>query len=497
MKNKGFTLIEVIVTIAILLAVAGISIPSAISLINRNKTKSHNLQIDEFLTASENYVLDNKTKWNVRTLKDTNKDNAYCFSLDDLAKENYIKEVPLDSLTEEKFNGSIKIYVNDNRIKYEYSNEECNKRLVDATIVDDENYDESLDVGDNTSEEEGKCISIDSNKFLKDKILEDNPVNSGKPYFNTIATTDEGIYKDVDADGTTYYFRGNVKDNYVKIGNLKWHNTNYFVYKNIENANSECNDDYSISYGYSNAEECKNAVLERGHAEGEDMLWRIVRVNGDGTIRLISDGALGSVDMIDDVQFNNAGRNNEKYAGYTYDNSALNVQDGTNSTIKTYLENWYEENMGEYDNLVATTRYCNDTSIINAEGTNIHYGAVGRLMTNKTPQFICPNTTKTYGGEYSLKIGLLSADGASFAGVRYRMDNPYIYLYKGDSCWFGTPYDFSNNHNTIFTVDSSSYFMFSTYSIRLSVAPVINLKADVLYCNGTGEKTNPYILYID
>ena len=153
--------------------------------------------------------------------------------------------------------------------------------------------------------------------------------------------------------------------------------------------------------------------------------------------------------------------------------------------------------MGEYDNLVATTRYCNDTSITNAEGTNIHYGAVGRLMTNKTPQFICPNTTKTYGGEYSLKIGLLSADEASFAGVRYRMDNPYIYLYKGDSCWFGTPYDFSNNHNTIFTVDSSSYFMFSTYSIRLSVAPVINLKADVLYCNGTGEKTNPYILYID
>ena len=80
-KNKGFTLIEVIVTIAILLAVAGISIPSAISLINRYKTKSHNLQIDEFLTASENYVLDNKTKWNVRTLKDTNKDNAHCFHL--------------------------------------------------------------------------------------------------------------------------------------------------------------------------------------------------------------------------------------------------------------------------------------------------------------------------------------------------------------------------------------------------------------------------------
>ena len=71
--------------------------------------------------------------------------------------------------------------------------------------------------------------------------------------------------------------------------------------------------------------------MELGHASGEDMLWRIVRVNGDGTIRLIADGAIGNSKFNEDYD-------DKKYVGYTYDNSSPNVQDGTNSTIKTYLE---------------------------------------------------------------------------------------------------------------------------------------------------------------
>ena len=69
-----------------------------------------------------------------------------------------------------------------------------------------------------------------------------------------------------------------------------------------------------------------------------------MRVNGDGTTRLISD------EIVVKSAFNSR-YNNEKYVGYTYDNSAPNVGDGTNSTIKTYLENWYTTNLSEYDNL--------------------------------------------------------------------------------------------------------------------------------------------------
>ena len=66
-------------------------------------------------------------------------------------------------------------------------------------------------------------------------------------------------------------------------------------------------------------------------------------MNGDGTIRLISDEVIGKTPY--------STIPSEKYGGYTYDNSAPNVGDGTSSTIKTYLENWYTTNLSEYDNL--------------------------------------------------------------------------------------------------------------------------------------------------
>ena len=325
---------------------------------------------------------------------------------------------------------------------------------------------------------------------LADKILEDNPVNTNKPDFNTTATTDEGIFRDVDDDGDTYYFRGAVEDNYVKIGDLKWSNTRYMDYDNIDDANLECDSSYS-SYGFSSAEECKEEVLIRGHEAGEDMLWRIVRINGDGTIRLIADGLVGT------SRFNSS-YNNEKYVGYTYDNSAPNVQDGTNSTIKTYLESWYATNLSEYDNLIASTRYCNDTSVSSTSGSIIYYGAYERLVTDKTPQFTCPNTEKTYGGEYDLKIGLLMADEVAFAGGKVYTSNYDYYLQKMDYYWLGTPYRIFGDNAYEFFVRNDSYLSGDyVYRSDHGVAPVINLRSDVLYFKGEGTKDSPYVVGIN
>ena len=126
---------------------------------------------------------------------------------------------------------------------------------------------------------------------LLSTVIKNNnsPVVTTTPDFNTASTTDEELIKGIDKDGDTYYFRGAVEDNYVKIDGLKW-----------------SNDDGSY------------------HTTGEDMLFRIVRINGDGTIRLITDGSVGT------SKFNET-YNNEKYAGYTYDNSEPNKQDGTSS----------------------------------------------------------------------------------------------------------------------------------------------------------------------
>ena len=294
-----------------------------------------------------------------------------------------------------------------------------------------------------------KCkITVEGNQEksadLLSTVIKNNnsPIVEATPDFNTTATTDEGLIKGIDDDGETYYFRGAVEDNYVKIGDM-------------------------------------------------ETLWRIVRVNGDGTTRLISDEIVGNSAF-------NTSFNNEKYLGYTYDNSAPNVQDGTSSTIKTYLENWYTTNMSEYDNLIASTRYCNDTSVSEVDRFGyIYYGARGRLANNKSPQFTCPNTEKTNGGEYDLKIGLLTADEAAFAGGKYYSSNKDYYLQKGDWYWLGTPSYFSGINASGFGVDDSGDLHNHFVGDSGGVVPVLNLRSDVLYSTGDGTKTNPYIVNLD
>ena len=278
---------------------------------------------------------------------------------------------------------------------------------------------------------------------LASKIVENNEIVTTTPDFNTIATTDEGLIAGFDSDGETYYFRGAVEDNYVKIGDM-------------------------------------------------DMLWRIVRINGDGTIRLITDDSVG------ESQFN-SNFSSENAAGYTYDNSAPNVQDGTPSTIKTFIDNWYNENMSEYDNLIANTRYCNDTSISPTEYSTLYYGAHGpngRLSKNNpTPTFICPNTEKTYGGEYDLKVGLISADEAAFAGGKANTNNTSYYLYLDSEYWSLTPaYHDGGFSNTLWIAEGSISTHISA-DIGATL-PVISLRADTLYTSGDGTQSNPYVISV-
>ena len=77
------------------------------------------------------------------------------------------------------------------------------------------------------------------NKTLQDLILSDNTIIiNSLTNINEKANTKEGLIKGQDDYGTSYYFRGNINNNYIKIN---------------------------------------------------DMLFRIVRINGDGTIRIILD----------------------------------------------------------------------------------------------------------------------------------------------------------------------------------------------------------------
>lgn len=319
-----------------------------------------------------------------------------------------------------------------------------------------------------------------------DIILKNNQVidestdfTQGFPNLSTPESEKEnksGLYKTNDDDGETYYFRGKVDNNYVMFANK---------------------------------------------------IWRIVRVNGDKTVRLILNSSIG-ISEFNKYDSSLAGNN---MVGFTYNNKTpctttspckseyQNGQftnknfEGQNSTIKTKLEEWYHENLNDYDSYIAYGTFCNDTSYgggSEASG-NLYYGPYERLRTNSvTPQLMCPdptadsNETKfvtndnkyhTYGGVYKLKIGLINADEAIMSGINSNnMVNqnatPQNYLFRAMMWATASPIGI-NSIPTLMGVGGGGIINPAVYQ-TYDVFPIINLTNDKLVISGDGSQATPY-----
>ena len=312
-------------------------------------------------------------------------------------------------------------------------------------------------------------------------------VNSETPDFSKVATTNEGLFKaDDDYTATTgmksYYFRGAVDNNWVKFGKDR---TGKYIY------------------------------------------WRIIRINGDGSIRMIYTGTTaptestkvvmtGTGTQIGTSAFNNGAYNNSEYVGYMY---TLGQQYGTNtpSTIKTTIDNWYAETTLEKDaatkKLVSQDQiFCNDrspSSTQTAAWTStgyFDYGALGRLGSNKTPILTCPTASDKFTSKGSsignkkleYPVGLITADEVSMAGGVYHSDNSSYsnnssyYLYTNQIYWLGSPGTSPSNGFVYgFIVYSSGYINYYGVGSSNGVRPVISLssKAKLL---GSGTYNDVY-----
>ncbi len=337
-------------------------------------------------------------------------------------------------------------------------------------------------------------------KEIKDKSKGSLSSDNFKAGCPTSGNTEcSGVYKMADYSnstslnpdnpgGTSYYFRGEAKDNYVKFGRGTTSDNN----------------------------------------SSHDLTWRIVRINGDGSIRLVLDNDIGT------SAFNDYSTYEKKYAGYTYDNDspctntspctskeiATNVEDqmgttdhgGKNSTIKTKLEQWYYDNLISYDQYIAYGIYCNDTSYESGSETGaLYYGANVRLYENTSPQLTCPdpkagsnpslsdtsNGYHTYGGVYKLKIGLLSADEIILAGFKPSSDgvtyySNYLYYTPrlSDYFWSSSPLDFISGNAYGFNGHLYNRYLNDANGAR----PVINLKTEGLKATGEGTKDDPFVI---
>ena len=366
--------------------------------------------------------------------------------------------------------------------------------------------------------------------------------------FTSISGENERVLNNAPDDyGTSYYYRGNVNDNYVSFGDLTYKTDVYIGYYSSTNNNKN---------EYTSLSKCQSASsfnvnCTQIHKKGDPILWRIVRINGDGSVRLVLDNVARNSSGNEITTAFYSPSNDNAYVGYmygtvgstTYDATHKNIND---STIKVAVDKWYEDNLKtNYANYLSDTLFCNDKTLasngIGGVATQLGYGtnttiyAIAERLQHSTgetdittskPTFKCAeNATNTYSrftvnettlsngnktnGNLKYPIGLLTADEVSFAGAyKYRQSNQSYYLYNSSiasSWWLSSPY-YCNGDNPISWGGSSAYELSVSasdgdiYSHDVSktnvVRPSINLKAELLVGGGDGTSSNPYTVKI-
>ena len=308
-----------------------------------------------------------------------------------------------------------------------------------------------------------------------------------------------GLYSMEDEDGTSYYFRGGNVNNFVQFGT---YTKDYYVYRYGNNDFVTLD---SCQYYNKSCSE-SNRVLK--YSAGTPMYWRIVRINGDGSLRLIYNGI--STDATDkDLGIGNSIYNQSgddpKYSGYTYDR----YTNETDSTAKRDIETWYNEMLkgATLDKIITNGRFCSDSSGyalsskygLTAYNSSIYmYASSDRLeqwASNWTkpdrPSLICSDTDETYGGSYRLKVDLITVDEIVLSGLTTYQGSPndsYLSTYS-----FSTMSPNSFNKSAYVWTSTGTQQVDNRVNIVL-LRPVINVMMDYGFTSGDGNATNPYVI---
>ena len=319
---------------------------------------------------------------------------------------------------------------------------------------------------------------------------------------NVTTANDKGMYKKADDLGTSYYYRGAVNNNWVKFGK-----------------------------------------------EGDkDIYWRIIRINGDGSIRMIYTGTTdpsedtsvknsngvymtGTGTQIGTSAFNSSYKKAE-HVGYQYiegqqhgygecngTSASCTVNGNTvyNSTIKQTIDKWYVGTTLKDNDLITDQIFCNDRSAStsdvaysntnyttltswNSTGTQYYYGAYGRLNKSKSPQLTCPTESDKFTSRKSsmgnkaldYPVGLITADEVAMAGGKQGLGNSTYYLYTNQNYWSGSPTTSRSSGGAIgFDVSSFGTLSSSYVNNNSGVRPVVSLSSKAKL-SGSGTYNDVY-----
>ena len=282
--------------------------------------------------------------------------------------------------------------------------------------------------------------------------------------------SDKGLYQMEDDDGISYYYRGSVNNNYVKYAGV---------------------------------------------------YWRIIRINGDGSVRLLYAGttanASGSGLNIKSAAFNSK-RNNPAYVGYMYGSTLNTSYEKTNanendSNIKKELDNWYKTHIlgTSNESVIADAGFCNDRSLdsgngYSTTGSSTNYGPWRRYYKTKQPTLKCAQTndlftlsTNTKGNKaLTYPIGLITIDELMLSGYADGYINKSAYTYSTSHYWTLSPSLFNVPSGAAYEFDmlGSGYPNANWVDYGFGVRAVVNLSSDAKISGGIGTASNPFLINV-
>ena len=241
-----------------------------------------------------------------------------------------------------------------------------------------------------------------------------------------------GLYKSIDGEtnsGTTYFYRGEVTNNYVLFANLG---------------------------------------------------WRIVRINEDGSVRLL---LAKGINNNTNYQFNPSYNN---YSYMYYSNS--DVDNGIKRTVDT----WYDNNLQSYESYIADTGFCEQFKVTLISSTATAGSVTALSYDNYTSNFKC-STDGNGKGILTSKVGLLTYEEAVHAG-NYPGKGSSSYIKGSKSYWLMSPTGADDDGASVWNVGSVGNFNLNfVFVTNCVVRPVISLKAGLL-ATGSGTADDPYVI---
>lgn len=268
--------------------------------------------------------------------------------------------------------------------------------------------------------------SLEVANSFKETILRDNQFGELVSPIGTVSTTNEGLLVSEDELGQTYYFRGSVDNNYVKMNNL---------------------------------------------------MFRIVRINGDGSVRLVLDNTLED----NSYYLRRINKTNEYLNNMIFDNS----------DIKKVLDEWYNTNLLSVDNYIASSNFCYDNAFYLQNESEYFTNSYDRIYVSNAASLNCQE------GIYVGKVGLLSIDEVIYAGASKDDTNNSYYLYNPsilNNWWTMSSSKVnaqSNNVNNYLITSGGGIDLEGKLNSSYGIRPVISLDKSVKV-SGMGTLENPY-----